>query len=304
MASKTDRQSLYQEVTDQIISELEQGRVPWVQPWGTPEANASLGLPKNAKTGRNYSGVNVLILWGAVIQKGYGCQHWLTFRQALDLGGSVRKGERGTVACYADRFIPRAERERAARDGDEPEAVPFLKRFTLFNVDQCDGLPEGAYQDAAPLPERQIVPQAEALIAATGADLRIGGRRACYVPSGDFIQMPPQQAFFDQVNFFAVCLHELTHWTGSPSRLNRDLSGSFGSNKYAREELNAELGAAFTCAELGIEPTLRHADYLASWLDVLRADNRAIFRAASQASKAADYLLAFRANAEQVEAAA
>ena len=155
-----------------------------------------------------------------------------------------------------------------------------------------------------PLPEREIVPQAEALIAATGADIRIGGNRACYVPSGDFIQMPPQQAFFDQVNFFAVCLHELTHWAGAASRLNRDLSGSFGSQKYAREELVAELGAAFTCAELGIEPTLRHADYLASWLDVLRADDRAIFRAASQASKAADYLLAFRADTEQVEAAA
>jgi antirestriction protein ArdC len=275
-----------------------------VQPWGTPDAKASLGLPKNAKTAWNYSGVNVLILWGAVIQKGYSCQHWLTFRQALALGGSVRKGERGTVACYADRFIPRAERERAAMDGDEPATVPFLKRFVLFNVDQCDGLPESAYQGAAPLPEREIVPQAEALIRATGADLRIGGKRACYVPSGDFIQMPPQQAFFDQVNFFAVCLHEAAHWTGHPSRLNRDLSGSFGSQKYGREELVAELGAAFTCAELGIEPTLRHADYIASWLDVLRADNRAIFRAASQASKAADYLLAFRADTEQAEAAA
>ncbi len=210
MASKTDRWSLYQEVTDQIISELEQGRVPWVQPWGTPDAKTSLGMPKNARTARSYSGVNVLILWGAVVQKGYSCQHWLTFRQARDLGGSVRKGERGTVACFADRFIPKAERERATRDGDEPQAVPFLKRFTLFNVDQCDGLPHGAYQDTAPLPDREIVPQAEALIASTGADIMIGGNRACYVPSGDFVQMPPQPAFFDQVNFFpSACMSSL-----------------------------------------------------------------------------------------------
>jgi len=290
-----ERLGLYQEVTDRIIAELEQGRVPWVQPWG--QAKAGLGLPRNAATGRRYSGVNILILWGAVIERGFASQHWLTFRQALDLGGNVRKGEHGTTVCYADRFIPKAERERAAHDGDEPEAVPFLKRFTVFNVAQCDGLPAHVHASAPVRPERAIIPHAEALITATGADFRIGGARACYVPSEDFIQVPPQPAFFQQIDYYRTCFHELGHWTGHPSRLARDLSGLFGSKPYAREELVAEMASAFLCASLGIVPTVRHADYLGSWLDVLREDNRAIFRAASLATKAADFVLAFAPDA-------
>jgi antirestriction protein ArdC len=293
--------SLYQEVTDRIIAELEQGRVPWVQPWG--RAKAGLGLPGNAATGRRYSGVNILILWGAVIEKGFPSQHWLTFRQALELGGNVRKGERGTSVCYADRFIPKAELERARKDGDEPEAVPFLKRFTVFNVAQCAGLPDHLLAGAPVQPERELIPQAEALMAATGADFRIGGERAFYVPAADYIQVPPQPAFFEQINYYRTCFHELGHWTGHAARLARDQSSTFGSKAYAREELVAEMASAFVCASLGITPTVRHADYLASWLDVLREDNRAIFRAASAASKAADFVLAFRPTAETGAAA-
>ena len=285
------RPSIYQEVTDRIIRELEQGRVPWVQPWGG--AKAELALPKNASSGRCYSGVNILILWGAVIERGFASQQWLTFRQALELGGNVRRGEHGTTVCYADRFIPKSEMERAAKDGNEPEAVPFLKRFTVFNVAQCEGLPERLCSVSEPVPEREIVPHAEALIAATGADFRIGGARAFYVPRGDYIQVPPQPAFFDQINYYRTCFHELGHWSGAAHRLDRDLKGGFGSKSYAREELVAEMGSAFICATLGIVPTVRHADYLGSWLEVLREDNHAIFRAASQASKAADFILAF-----------
>jgi antirestriction protein ArdC len=292
---RQERASLYQEVTDRIIAELEQGRVPWVQPWG--RSKAGLGLPQNAATGRRYSGINTLILWGAVIEKGFAHQHWLTFRQALDLGGNVRKGERGTCVCYADRFIPKAERERAQQQGEEPEAVPFLKRFTVFNIAQCDGLPDRLFADAPILPECEVIPQAEGLIAATGADFRIGGARAFYVPSGDYIQVPPQPAFFEQINYYRTCFHELGHWTGHAARLARDLSGGFGAKSYAREELVAEMASAFVCASLGIVPTVRHTDYLASWLDVLREDNRAIFRAASAASKAAEFLLAFAPDA-------
>src|SRR5437667_336603 len=135
-----DRTSLYQEITDKIIAELEAGRVPWVQPWGTAAAKVLIAMPKNAATQRRYSGVNVLILWGTVIERGFARQSWLTFRQALTLGGNVRKGERGTTVVYADRFIPDDERKRAERDGDEPGAIPFLKRFTVFNTDQCDNL--------------------------------------------------------------------------------------------------------------------------------------------------------------------
>ncbi|NGM49326.1 DUF1738 domain-containing protein [Caulobacter sp. 602-2] len=288
--------NLYEEVTARIIRELEAGRLPWVQPWGRAPG-APLSLPRNGVTGRRYSGVNILLLWGAVIENGYPSQGWLTFKQALAAGGCVRRGERGTTVFYADRFTPKAEQERAARDGDEPGKVAFLKRFTVFNLAQCEGL-SGVDAEPAPLPERQLVPHAEALITATGADFRIGGSRAYYSPVLDYVQVPPQPAFGDQINYYRTCFHELSHWTGHATRLDRDQSGVRGGKAYAREELVAEMGGAFVCASLGVVPTVRHADYLGSWLEVLREDNRAIFRAASQASKAADYLLAFAPEAQ------
>jgi len=164
-----DRTSLYQQITDKITAELETGRVPWVQPWGTLAAKASLSMPKNAATQRHYSGINVLILWGALIERGFAGQAWVTFRQALGLGGHVRKGERGTTV-YADRFISDEERRRAEETGEEPEAIPFLKRFTVFNTDQCEDLPREVVSALSPVPEGLMVPQAEVLIAATGAD--------------------------------------------------------------------------------------------------------------------------------------
>lgn len=283
---------VYAEVTAKIICELEEGRFPWVQPWDSSVASGP-GLPRNALSGRRYSGVNVLLLWGAAIGGGYPSQSWLTFKQALEAGGNVRKGEKGTMVVYADRFIPEAEKARAVETGGDARAVPFLKRFTVFNLAQCEGLRSGLAVDPVPLPEREIIPHAEALIEATGADIRIGGDKAFYSPSGDFIQVPPQPAFRDQINYYRTVFHELSHHSGAAHRLNRDLSGRFGSKPYAREELVAEISAAFICATLGIVPTVRHADYVGSWLEVLREDNRAIFRAASQASKAADYILAF-----------
>ena len=297
-----ERPNLYDEVTGRIIAELEAGRRPWVQPWGNA-GGAAPGLPRNALTARSYSGVNVLILWGAVIAEGYPSQSWLTFKQAQAAGGRVMKGERGTGVVFADRFIPKGEAERAAREDDDARAIPFLKRFTVFNVAQCEGLRPGLADDIVPLPEREIVPVAEAVITASGADFRISGNRAFYVPALDYVQVPPQPAFFAQIDYYRTCLHELTHWTGHASRLGRDLGGGFGTDKYAREELAAEMGSAFLCAALGIVPTVRHADYLGHWLAVLRADNRAIFGAASAASKAADYLLQARAAAEERAAA-
>lgn len=288
-----DRATLYDEITDKIIAELEAGRVPWVQPWGTKAAKAPLSMPKNAASARPYSGINVLILWGAVIERGFAGQSWLTFRQALALGGHVRKGERGITVVYADRFVPADERRRAREMGEEAQAVPFLKRFTVFNTDQCDGL-SADIATTAPMPlPGMIEPQVEALIKATGIDFRIGGNRAFYVPAEDYVQVPPPAAYFEPINWHRTALHELGHASGHPSRLNRDLGGSYGTKKYAFEELIAELCAAFSCASLGIVPTVRHADYIGSWLEVLREDNRAIVRAASQASKAADYLLGF-----------
>jgi antirestriction protein ArdC len=318
--SEPPRGSLHDEVTARIIAELEEGLFPWVQPWSN--SAASPGLPRNATTGRAYSGVNVLILWGAVIAGAYPNQGWLTFRQALAAGGCVRKGEQGVTVCYADRFTPslrhsndashrrnlglaspEAEKQRSVEQGNDARSISFLKRFVVFNVAQCDGLPEQYSADAPPLPERELVPIAENLIAATGADFRIGGARAFYSPSEDFVQVPPQPAFKHQIDFYRTALHELGHWTGHTSRLARSFGARFGNSAYAREELCAELASAYLCAALGIVPTVRHADYLGSWLTVLREDSRAIFKAASQASKAADYLLAF-AGASQVAQAA
>jgi Antirestriction protein len=286
------RTNLYDDITDKIIAELEEGRLPWVQPWGTAAAQAPLAMPCNASTGRQYSGINVLILWGAVIQQGYPTQHWLTFRQALSLGGNVRKGERGTTVVYADRFTPDDEKRRARETGEDANSIPFLKRFTVFNAAQCEGLPDDIAVEAPPPPPGLIEPRVEELIAATGIDFRIGGNRAFYVPALDYVQVPPPQAYFEPVNWHRTALHEMGHATGHASRLGRDFSGSFGTKKYAFEELIAEISSAFCCASLGIVPTLRHADYVGAWLEVLREDSRAIVRAASQASKAADWLLA------------
>lgn len=290
------RGSLYDEVTASIIAQLEEGVFPWVRPWN--KVAAVPGLPRNAVTGRAYSGINVLILWGAVIEGGWPSQDWLTFRQALAAGGCVRKGERGRTVFYADRFVPGGEREGGkggdgSERGEDARGIAFLKRFTVFNDAQCDGLPEGLVSAPAPLPERELHDSAEALIAATGSDFRIGGAEAFYSPSGDYVQVPPQPAFHHQIDYYRTALHELGHWTGHGARLGRDQTGRFGSAAYAREELVAELASAFLCASLGIRPTVRHADYLGSWLQVLRADSRAIFRAASQASRAAEFLLQF-----------
>jgi antirestriction protein ArdC len=275
-----------------------------VQPWGKAAARAPLGLPNNASTGRAYSGINILILWGAVVQHGFPGQGWLTYRQAAALGGNVRKGEHGTTVVYADRFIPEDEKRRARETGEEAQAIPFLKRFTVFNTAQCEGLPDDIIV-AAPLPPPGLIePTVDALIKATAIDFRIGGDRAFYMPALDYVAVPPPQAYFDPINWHRTALHEIGHASGHHSRLNRDLSGSFGSKKYAFEELVAEMSSAFCCASLGIVPTVRHADYIGSWLEVLREDNRAIVRAASQASKAADWILSFLPETEAPAAGA
>jgi antirestriction protein ArdC len=297
--SGSDRASLYDEITGKILAKLEAGRLPWIQPWGTAAAKAPLAMPKNTATGRRYSGINVLILWGAVVQHSFPCQSWLTFRQALVLGGHVRRGEHGTTVVYADRFVPDDEKRRAHETGEDAQSIPFLKRFTVFNASQCEDLPDGLA--VAPLPPDPglIEPKVDTLIKASSIDFRIGGDRACYVPTQDYVRVPPPQAYFEPINWHRTALHELGHATGHASRLGRDLSGAFGSRKYAFEELVAEIGAAFCCASLGIVPTVRHADYIGSWLEVLREDNRAIVRAASQASKAADWLLDFLPDADR-----
>ncbi|MDD3798441.1 MAG: zincin-like metallopeptidase domain-containing protein [Novosphingobium sp.] len=295
--SARERTNLYEQITNRIIAELEAGRIPWVQPWGS--AKASVGMPYNAVSERRYSGINILTLWDAIVSRGFASHAFLTFRQAITLGGNVRRGEQGIGVIYTRRFIPRDEHRRADIEGREPSGgIPFLKWFTVFSVEQCDGLPAHICEPPPPIPEGLILPQAEALIAATGADFRIGGPSAFYSPTHDYVQVPRPDDFFDPVNWHRTAFHELGHWVGGATRLNRDQSGVFGSVAYGKEELCAELTASFVCAALGITPTVRHADYIGSWLEIIRGDDRAILRAASAASKAADYLLAFRAETE------
>lgn len=291
-----ERANLYQQITDRIISELEAGRVPWVQPWGT--ANAAIGMPHNAVSERRYSGINILTLWNAVVSRGFTSHAFLTFRQAVALGGTVRRGEHGVPIIYTRRYVPRTEQQRADAEGREATGgIPFLKHFIVFSVDQCDGLPEHIAPTPRPIPEGLILPRAKALIAATGADFRIGGVSAFYSPTHDYVAVPRPDDFHDPVNWHRTAFHELGHWTGHRQRLDRDQTGSFGSKSYGREELVAEMAGAFVCAALGIVPSVRHADYIGSWLAIIREDNRAILRAASAASKAADYLLAFQPEA-------
>jgi antirestriction protein ArdC len=298
--AQNDRTNLYQDITDAIVADLERGSVPWAQPWDSNVATAPFTIPRNASTRRQYSGINILTLWAALTKRKFTGHNWLTFRQALAVGGNVRKGEHGVTVVYADRFTPDSMRERARETGDAAASIPFLKRFTLFNADQCEGLP---CDPPAPLPPEAIVPGADAVIAATGADIRIGGGEAFYHPGLDYVQVPPVHAYFEPINWFRTVFHELGHRTGHASRLNRDQAGAFGSSLYAREELVAEMAGAFVCATLGITPTVRHADYIGSWLTVLSEDNRAITRAASAASKAADHILQRREAEAQPEAA-
>lgn len=282
------RRDLYAEITAAVLADLEEGVFPWAQPW---RAASHGGLPYSAATGRPYSGINILLFWMACRRRGFPTAGFLTFRQALALGGHVRRGERGFRGVFADRKVLAAERRAAADEGRAPEPAWILRPFVVFNLAQCEGLPAAMGAPSA-VPADLILPRAAALISATGADLRIGGDLAFYDPADDVVQVPRPDAFGEPINWHRTAFHELGHWTGHGARLARDQTGGFGSPAYAREELVAEMAGAFVCAALGIRPTVRHADYLASWLTVIGGDPRAIVRAASAASKAADLLLA------------
>jgi len=255
---------LYQDITDKIVRQIEAGTIPWVQPWAEDQ---TLSIPRNAATNRAYSGVNILLLWDALFSRDFAVNRWLTFKQALSFGGNVRKGERGTTVVYADSFTPKAGRDSTVeRSDDSGRRIPFLKRFTVFNVAQCDGLPFDYTVRHKPVSQALPIPAAEALIAATGATFDRTDTKAYYHIGTDTVHTPPQESFFEPINFYRTALHELTHWSGAKHRLNRDFTGRFGSTAYAREELVAEIGSAFLCASLGIVPTVRHADYIANWL--------------------------------------
>ena len=287
--------NVYQSITDSIIAAIEAGTGPVEMPWySSADAN---GLPHNAATGNGYRGVNILSLWVAAARLGFSTPLWATYRQWSGLGAQVRRGEKGSVIV----FYKQIEAGKDADQTDEPDrpSTRLLARASwVFNADQVDGytLPERPPADPVAAIER-----ADAFVAGTGAVIHHGAASAFYSVGADLIQMPDRAAFIGTKtstpteSWYGVLFHELVHWSGAEHRLARDLYNRFGSDAYAMEELVAELGAAFLSAEFSISPSPRadHAAYIDNWCDVLKADNRAIFSAASKAAEALDYLLKF-----------
>lgn len=286
----TPRADVYQRVTERIIADLEQGVRPWHRPWRT-SVKETASVPRRWD-GTPYRGINVLLLWVEASERGYRRNRWMTFRQAKALGAHVRKGERGCMVVFADRVTRTIETDT----GEESERTSLLmKSYTVFNLEQIDGLPEpNAAETLVPTDgdETQRLEPADRFFAASGAVFRHGGDSAYYDRANDFIQLPEVGAFRDVEAYAAVKAHELVHWTGHRDRLGREFGWPFGDKAYAFEELVAEMGAAFLCADLGIssEPRPDHASYLGHWLAVMKDNPRSIFTAASAAQRAADFL--------------
>ena len=290
IVTRAPREDVYTRVTAKIIVSLEQGVRPWTKPWSVEHTAGRITRPLR-HNGEAYRGINVLMLWGDSVEKGFVSPFWVTYKQAVEMKAQVRKGQHGSTVVYADRIT------KTGTDGkgqEVEEQIPFLKAYTVFNAEQVDGLPERYYaKPSDPLPLSERIASADHFVAMTKAELSHGGNMAYYAPGPDRIQLPPFEAFRDAESYYATLLHELTHWTRHKNRLDRSFGRkAFGDDGYAREELVAELGAAFLCADLGIavEPREDHAAYLGHWLEVLKVDKRAIFQAAAHAQKASDYL--------------
>jgi antirestriction protein ArdC len=285
------KKDVYTRITNTILAQLEQGVRPWLKPWHAEHAAGRIARPLRAN-GVPYRGINVLMLWAEAEAKGYTAPIWITYKQAAELGAQVRKGEHGSLVVYASKTT-RTETDTAT--GNETERnIPFLKGYTVFNVEQVEGLPAQYYASVPRTldPVRRIA-CADAFFAATRATINHGGNRAYYNVSQDFIQMPPFETFRDAESYYATRAHETVHWTRHETRLNRDFGRkAWGDEGYAMEELVAELGSAFLSSDLALTPEVMpdHASYLASWIKVLKGDKRAIFTAAAHAQRAADHL--------------
>lgn len=293
-ANSTSRYDVYSRITSQIVASLEHGVRPWVRPWNAEHAAGRITRPLRFN-GQPYSGINILSLWMSASAHGFAAPIWMTFRQAIALNAHVRKGEKGSLVVYAN-AITRTERDE--KTGEEVERdIPYMKAYSVFNVEQIDGLPDHYYAKAAPtLDPVARIDRAEKFFAACKATIRHGGNRAYYAQELDYIQLPPFECFRDAEAYYSTLAHEMTHLTKHPARLARDFGRKqWGDEGYAQEELVAELGAAFLCAdlELATEPREDNASYIAHWLEILRNDSRFIFNAAAHAQRAADYLRAF-----------
>tara|TARA_R110000787_G_scaffold7296_3_gene25019 strand:- start:6727 stop:7599 length:873 start_codon:yes stop_codon:yes gene_type:complete len=286
---KKVRRDIKAEVTDTIIAALEEGVAPWTRSW---TGGIGGGLPSNISTEKQYRGINVFLLWISADRASYPTNEWATYRQAEGMGAQVRGGEKGTQIA----FWGKTKREDKVT-GEEKEFW-FLKQSKVFNRAQIDGLPEVVVEEVTEATRHE---RAEALIASTGATVNYGLSRAYYSPSTDAIGMPSIEQFNAESEYYSTHLHELIHWTSHATRLDR-ATGLSGTDAYGHEELVAELGAAFTCAEVGIEGKLQHAEYLGAWIKNLKADKNAIFAANSAAQKATDFLLGHEAGQEEVAA--
>jgi antirestriction protein ArdC len=293
------KRDLYTEVSARIVAEMEAGAVPWVKPWSaTPGANT----PCNAVTNRPYSGCNVVLLWMAHAS-GYATPRFLTFKQASELGGNVRKGERGTKVYFVKQL---QVRDKSGDDAAATRVIPMMREYTVFNVDQCENLPtrittRGEFK---PRNADQRDATIDEFLADSGATIREGFGEAYYRSSDDLISLPRFDAFKNAGHFYSTAFHELGHWTGHKSRLARDLRHRFGERAYAAEELIAELCSAFLCAEFSMDGDLHHAGYIQNWIGLLKADSRAFFTACSKAQAAADYLRGLALSDRQNDAAA
>ncbi|WP_160108283.1 ArdC family protein [Pseudomonas izuensis] len=298
---------IYLDVTNKIVSAISQGVIPWIKPWTTTSSSADSPFPINAITRRPYAGINIPLLWAEARLRGFRQDRWLTFNQARKAGGHVRKGEQSTLAVLYKPMSKEAHDEDGQVVRDEQgniKMVQFalLRTHCLFNIEQTEDLPaeEQIHNECDDQPAFIDHAPAEQLLVASGAHIEHRyGDQAFYQPVRDFIQLPTKGQFEDVGSYYAMALHELTHWSGHLSRLNRDgITGghAFGSAEYAFEELVAEMGAAFLCALTGTQGELRHEEYLASWLKILKEDKRAIFRASGQAREASEYLLALQSD--------
>jgi antirestriction protein ArdC len=298
---RDERRDHYAEVTNSVIAALEAGTPPWRKPWDADKAGGQ-SMPCNAVTHARYRGINVITLAMSAFAFSSGDPRWATYKQAASRGWQVRAGERGTTAYFFKRLEVRDTQSEPDDEG-ATKRIPLLRAFTLFHASQIEGVQEFVPPTLDEAPWR--APDAVATIVAnTGAVVRIGGDRAFYSPSTDHIQMPPRHAFESASAWSDTIIHEAGHWTGAPHRLNRDLRNAFGSQDYSREELRVEIAMCMICSELGLTFDFsNNAAYIASWLERLKSDRKEIFRAAADAQKIADYLLAFhpdyRAASEQ-----
>lgn len=292
-----NNQEIVKQITSSIIEQLEAGVAPWVKPWSTSSNSSSFGAPCNPSSGTKYRGINWLWLTMLQAEGLHGSSNeWITYKQAQAMGAQVRKGAKGVTVCF---YKPLQINEVNASGDNESKTIPMLKTYTVFNADFVDGLPvDETIAETIERDEFQTIEECEAFILESGAIIKHGGDRAFYMPSADHIQLPGREAFKSTADYYATALHELSHWTGHKSRLDRDFSKSkkWGDSAYAFEELVAELSAAMLCSYNRIDGKLQHASYIESWLKVLKSDHRAIFKAAAEAQKVLDFL-----TVEQVE---